>query len=502
MTLKLTTSAAAVTLFCAAPAFADVTAADVWANQQALYTALGGTLNGTLGADGTISPELNLILPQGAGSMQVRLGDISLTENGDGGVTITYPSPLNLTIAGGIAGEGSFTATVVMTNDSYTTTATGEPGDVSYATSGTNWALEIADVTFDGAEGFSENASITGGMTLDAWDSQSQVTEGPLVAFSAQTELGTQNIDFTMIADTTSSKSVQTSQPISATFDAMLPAGGSDLMNLSAALREGLSLAMNSTGGGTTSTQVVTIDGSEFSNQTTETGPQAAQVTFDENGLKLAMEAEDFNLALTNTLIAPVPIEMAIEAMTAAYDLPLNAAEEPQDIRLATSLQGITLAESLWSMFDPAGQLPRDPAEVTFDLTGTGTNGIDLLDFAKLSTLAGPPPVELNEATIENLNIKAVGAEIAAEGAMTFDWTDFQTIPGMPRPEGAVTVNLNGANKLMDTLVAMGFIPEDQLLMPRMMMGMFATPVGDDQLETVLEVNSEGHVLANGQRLQ
>jgi hypothetical protein len=48
----------------------------------------------------------------------------------------------------------------------------------------------------------------------------------------------------------------------------------------------------------------------------------------------------------------------------------------------------------------------------------------------------------------------------------------------------------------------MGLIPEGDLMMPRMMMGMFATTVGDDMLESVLEVNSEGHVLANGQRLQ
>ena len=85
---------------------------------------------------------------------------------------------------------------------------------------------------------------------------------------------------------------------------------------------------------------------------------------------------------------------------------------------------------------------------------------------------------------------------------MTFDWTDFTTIPGIARPEGKVTVNLNGANALMDNLVAMGLIPEGDLMMPRMMMGMFATPVGDDMLETVLEVNDQGHVLANGQRLQ
>jgi hypothetical protein len=38
--------------------------------------------------------------------------------------------------------------------------------------------------------------------------------------------------------------------------------------------------------------------------------------------------------------------------------------------------------------------------------------------------------------------------------------------------------------------------------MPRMMLGMFATPVGDDMLTSTIEVNAEGHVLANGQRLR
>ncbi|WP_375281139.1 DUF2125 domain-containing protein [Pseudooctadecabacter sp.] len=181
---------------------------------------------------------------------------------------------------------------------------------------------------------------------------------------------------------------------------------------------------------------------------------------------------------------------------------PLNASDEAQDFRAATSLTGITMADTIWNLFDPAGQLPRDPADITFDLTGLGTNGVDLLDFATLSQMAGPPPVQVDEVTIENLRIAAVGAEATAAGAMTFDWTDFQTIPGMPRPEGAVTINLNGANALMDTLVEMGFVPAEDLMMPRMMMGMFATPVGDDMLESVIEVNDQGHVLANGQRLQ
>jgi hypothetical protein len=51
-------------------------------------------------------------------------------------------------------------------------------------------------------------------------------------------------------------------------------------------------------------------------------------------------------------------------------------------------------------------------------------------------------------------------------------------------------------------LIQMGLIPEDQAMMPRMMLGMFATPVGDDMLTSTIEVNAEGHVLANGQRLR
>ena len=216
----------------------------------------------------------------------------------------------------------------------------------------------------------------------------------------------------------------------------------------------------------------------------------------------MAGEASAFAITMFDPLLFPGQIEFGIGELSMGYDVPLNASDEAQGFRVATSLKEVTIGEQIWGMIDPAGQLPRDPAEISFDVTGMGTNGMDLLDFAAMAGLMGPPPIEVDEVTIENLRIAAVGADATATGAMTFDWTDFQTIPGIPRPEGAVTVNLNGANALMDNLVAMGLIPEENLMMPRMMMGMFATPVGDDMLETVLEVNEQGHVLANGQRLQ
>ena len=51
--------------------------------------------------------------------------------------------------------------------------------------------------------------------------------------------------------------------------------------------------------------------------------------------------------------------------------------------------------------------------------------------------------------------------------------------------------------------IQMGMLPQEQALGARMMMGVFATPGdGDDTLVSKIEVNDQGHVLANGQRLQ
>ena len=59
-----------------------------------------------------------------------------------------------------------------------------------------------------------------------------------------------------------------------------------------------------------------------------------------------------------------------------------------------------------------------------------------------------------------------------------------------------------GANALIEKLIGMGLLSEDDAMGARMMMGMFAVPAGDDTLTSKIEVNDEGHVLANGQRLK
>jgi hypothetical protein len=147
--------------------------------------------------------------------------------------------------------------------------------------------------------------------------------------------------------------------------------------------------------------------------------------------------------------------------------------------------------------------LPRDPATLALDVTGKAKMTVDIFDPANAELLEnGAPLGEFNAVNINNLTLSAVGANLTGSGAFTFDNSDMTTMPGMPRPDGAIDLRLQGANALIDTLVNMGFVQQEQAMGARMMMGMFGVPEGEDTLTSKIEVNEQGHVLANGQRIR
>lgn len=111
-------------------------------------------------------------------------------------------------------------------------------------------------------------------------------------------------------------------------------------------------------------------------------------------------------------------------------------------------------------------------------------------------------PYELESATIETLNIAVAGAQIVGEGDFTFDNSDMTTFAPMPAPDGEAKIEISGLNALLDDLVAAGLVPQDQVMGPRMMMGMFMRNTGDDQMETTLEVSPNGEVKVNGNRVR
>jgi hypothetical protein len=104
---------------------------------------------------------------------------------------------------------------------------------------------------------------------------------------------------------------------------------------------------------------------------------------------------------------------------------------------------------------------------------------------------------------VNALTLALAGARLTGGGDFTFDNDDLSTFPGMPKPTGALELELTGGNALLDTLVAMGLLPQEQAMGARMMLGMFARPGSSpDSLTSRIEVTEEGQVLANGQRLR
>lgn len=492
---------ALTTALVAGPALADVTAADVFANQQAYLGALGMTFSGTLDGDTLRSPKITAALPMGAGGFEITAPDITMTENGDGTVTLSYPGQMSVGFAGFVQEAGSASATLDITHDGYTVIASGNPGDVTYESSVNNLRASLGDWTATDVP--SDAVDVTVDVSIDEWQSTSRVVEGNLVTVTSETQLGTTQANVAISTpDGVNAVTEQTNLPTVSSVQMTLPTGGSNLLNLSQALRDGLSITLSSAGEGNSSASVTTMQGQIMSSDESSIGAQEFTLRFDADGLALDASAQDFAMTTVEPMLFPGGVSVGVAQIAADWLVPVNAGSAAQPFRIGMALEGLTLGDELWAMFDPEGQLPRDPAVIAFDVSGEGVLGFDLLDFMAMANMFGPPPVTVDSVMIERAEVAAVGARATAEGALTLDWTDMMTWGGIPAPDGNVTVNVEGANGLMDKLVAMGLLQPEDTMGARMMMGMFGEPVGDDALRAVIEVTRGGSLFVNGQQLQ
>jgi hypothetical protein len=225
---------------------------------------------------------------------------------------------------------------------------------------------------------------------------------------------------------------------------------------------------------------------------------------FGLDGLAYEAEGRDISIAVTGNEL-PFPVTFGMARSGFRMQMPVAPGEETQDFAFAMEFGDFTLSDMIWSLFDPAGQLPRDPATIAFDLTGKGRLFVDLMDAEQMEALGSSvdTPGELDSLNLNSLMIAAAGATLTGDGAFTFDNSDLTSFDGIPAPEGEVDLKLVGGNGLLDRLIAMGFVPQEQATVARMMVGMFAVAAeGEDTLRSKIEVNDQGHVLANGQRLR
>ena len=480
-------------------AFADVTPEDVWALWQDYLTSSGYEVSADTSTSGNVLTvdNLTLSMDQGEdmGSFSARMGTMTFSDNKDGTVKIGFAENMPLTMSM-TDGEEPLDLSMVVSYIGLDMVASGEPTNQKYDFTADNMKLALTEVVADGeaVENASFNmdfAATTGSSTLaiagGMIDTMQSMTSGAITFAGAISEPGEGSVNVSgNFADTALSTS------------ASLPITEDPSSDPLAMFYGGMQGTTKFTSGVST----VSLSGQD------NDGPFQMDVSAASNALEFDMDSDHIRYdtgaeGIAMTMFGggiPFPLSFEMASTSTNFEMPLSRTETPAPFALGVTFADLSVPEMLWGMVDPTGQLPHDPATVSINIGGTATLFGDLLSEDVMES--DDIPGEVNTVTVENLLLRIAGAELTGAGAATLDNTDLTTFDGMPRPEGSLSLKLVGGNKLLDTLVGMGLVPEDQAMGARMMMGLFAIPTGDDQLESTLEINAEGHILANGQRIQ
>jgi hypothetical protein len=479
---------------------AQVTPEDVWQNWQAAGAASGQTL--TAASESRVGDTLTVrdVAVNSAfdeGTLTGTIPEITFRDAGDGTVTVAmspeYPLVLDTT-----SPEGERTK-VAMTvrQPGLQIVSSGTPAETRYDFTAPSLQVTVEDVTVDdvaqqvdvvvdvttlagnylfgagGTEGVSSEVTAAGAsLTMNVVDPETSATARIVANVSD-------------IAGTSSGVFLGSAQPV----------------DMAQALREGFTSQGDFTYGPAT-VEFDTAEGADTGTGTYTSGSGNIVFALDRDRMNYGGGVKDAVLTLSGTSI-PVP-ELSARYAEAAFNLliPVAQTEEPGNFAFLTRLVDLTISDEAWNLFDPGSVLPRDPATIIIDTTGTARWLVDMLSPDQPPASPEETPVELHSLDIANLTVRAVGAEVTGKGAFTFDNTDLTTFQGMPAPTGTMDLRIVGANALIDRLIQLGILPEDQAMGARMMMGLFARPgEGEDTLTSTLEFKDKGFY-ANGQRLQ
>ncbi|MEQ6203159.1 DUF2125 domain-containing protein [Sulfitobacter sp. HNIBRBA2951] len=486
-------------------AFADLAPRDVWGDWRAYLEGMGYAVTAT---EATNGDTLNIsdITVQIAGgpdveTMILRLPPLQFAELSGGRVEVVMSETMPLEVE--ITPKSTkrlAKAQLTYTQSGHSMIASGDPDAIVFDYTADAFNLSLGSLSVDGTVFDPATTRFSLGGT--ALQSQTQVTAGEVRSYDQNMQMGqvTYDIFFKDPAQVETMMMKSTLEEVVFAGTSVLPVQEiAQAQNLAPLIAAGFAFdGTFSTKATETQTEITSDEGaSKF-----KTGSQNTQ-------LAVAMGADGVSYDVTTQQVqvgaqlAGIPFPLFVEMASAGMKIkaPVMKSDAPQDIAVGFDLTDFTMSDIIWALFDPSAQLPRDPATIALDLTGKAKVLLDVFDLQQAAD--AKVPAELNALSIDRLVVDAVGAKLEAQGAATFDNTDKTTLPGFPKPVGDITVNLAGANGLMDKLVAMGLLPAQQVTGARMMMGLFAVP-GDapDTLTSKIEFNEAGQILANGQRVK
>lgn len=507
----------ALALTLAAPAFADVTPEQVWENWQAYATGMGQTITTESverDGDALVVTGMNIAISEDGVTGNGTIDEIRFTDQGDGTVEVTmsdsYPIELTIDPAEG-EDDGPTSLTIEVSQPDTVITASGDDTETAYEFSSPNPTIALTSIEGVETEAIDLTAevalaNVVGKYILGAAAGEGQPSklDSTFSADSLTLTVDGSDPDPTPTEGSTDSapsavKLNLTMADLSGTSTGAF-LGTAAMADMAAALQAGVASDASFTAGATTFDMEVT----EATGVTKAVGEAASNsMAFAFDATKLSYGGASTGVSMTvSAPDIPFP-EVKVNYAEAAFNflMPVGPTDQPADFAFLTKFVDLSISDEIWAMIDPTNQLPRDPATLVIDTKGTAKLTTNLMDPAAMETLGDQPPGELNSLDITEIRAKIAGAELTGNGALTFDNTDLVTYGGMPAPTGKIDLKLVGGNTLMDKLVAMGLLPEDQVMGFRMMLSMFANATGEDELSSTLEFK-DGGFFANGQQLQ
>ena len=489
-----------------------LTGEEVWANQTGYLSGLGVEISQTQSRDGnvlTISDiTYDIALPFGMGSMSARSGPQTYTENTDGTVNIGYGETNTVAIAASFQPddqtEFNLAANLQVVLKGNTTVAAGTAADVTYVSSSDMLEMTLTDLSISGAPEV-QDLAVDAYVSVADSDRTVQITTGDRTTLRSTSSTGLTIVDYSAtFGEDLFTKTVSQQNRIEATSVLTLPAGPMNLLNISQALRNGLALQGTYNSGDSKSQTVTMSFGEMMSDQSTNVTASSATFRFDAAGLSASGGASGYEVLIPLMAGLPFPVRATGGALDYNFVFPINASDQPADMRYAISLSDLVVNDELWAMVDPTATLPRNPVSLTIDLAGSVKLLVDLLDIDSMTQTidAGGVPFDIQSVTINELSASGLGASATGSGQFSLDMSDLTTFDGFPRPTGQATATLTGINGLLDNLISAGLLTTDDAMQGRLIMGMFARVVGEDQLQSTLEINAGGQVIANGQRIR
>ncbi|MEO1536856.1 MAG: hypothetical protein AAFR73_03925 [Pseudomonadota bacterium] len=490
-------TSSALALVSTVPAYADLTAEQVLADQirQVETYGLSASVDGESRSGDTLTVEqLTATADTPEGVFTMTMPGATFRELGDGTVEVTYPAELPISLEGTTGTGEAFEMVMSLAQTNMQMLVSGIPEEIRYDF--TADSISIDDISFAAPEeaaeldmnialqmnGLAGVMSFIGGGTIRDYSSNFKFDSMSAVVDAAPEGEGA----FSLAMEVSD---------ITADYSGTV--GPQDLM---ASFAQAIESGNSSEGTASHGALTYTVAG-QGPDGAFELAAAIASGDFDfilgKSGLNYGTTANDMTLSVGGDVIPLPPLTFKMARVGFNFGMPVVPSEEEQNFGLAMNFNGLEIDQMLWGMFDPVGQIPRDPANLVIDVDGGLVMEEDVFDPAFAEQMTGVPG-QINFVNINEILLSLAGAELAGDGEFTFN-----NEGPVPMPSGVANFMLTGGNGLLDTLVNMGLLPEEQAMGARMMMGMFARPGdGPDTLVSTIEVQEDGAIIANGQRIR